>query len=228
VRVDDPNLVRDLEKAHITYTGRVSGGLSQFFWVWVVPIALMFLVGRILAKRMSGLTQSFMGFGTSHAKLMTEETAKVTFSDVAGYDEAKHDLQEVVAFLKDPNRYKALGATIPKGILLIGPPGTGKTLLARAVADEAQVPFFLISGSDFVEMFVGVGAAQRDCSERTAREIDLEVKNLDGAYTDAKKLLQTHRGHLETIARELLQRETMDAKTFGQLLQSKAGAFSAA
>ena len=167
VRVDDPNLVRDLERAHVTYTGRQSGSLSQLFWLWVLPFALMFFLWRFMAKRISGLGQSLMGFGTSRAKLMTEQTTKVTFNDVAGCDEAKHDLQEVVAFLKDPDRYKLLGATIPKGILLIGPPGTGKTLLARAVAGEAQVPFFLISGSDFVEMFVGVGAARvRDLFEK--------------------------------------------------------------
>ncbi|MGH7981202.1 MAG: ATP-dependent zinc metalloprotease FtsH, partial [Limisphaerales bacterium] len=107
------------------------------------------------------------GFGSSRAKMMAEQPAKVTFNDVAGCDEAKHDLQEVVAFLKDPGRYNTLGATIPKGILLIGPPGTGKTLLARAVAGEAKVPFFFISGSDFVEMFVGVGAARvRDLFEK--------------------------------------------------------------
>lgn len=167
VRVDDPNLVHDLEKAHITYTGQESNGIMQVLWLWVLPFVLMIFLWRFLAKRMGGLGQSLMGFGMSRAKLLPEQNAKVTFSDVAGCDEAKQDLQEVVAFLKDPNRYKSLGATIPKGILLIGPPGTGKTLLARAVAGEAQVPFFLISGSDFVEMFVGVGAARvRDLFEK--------------------------------------------------------------
>ena len=143
VPVNDPNLVRDLEKAHISYTGLRSTGLAQLLLLWVLPIAAMFLLWRFLARRMGGLGQSLMGFGASRAKLMTEQTTRVTFSDVAGCDEAKHDLQEVVAFLKDPNRHKALGAVIPRGILLIGPPGTGKTLLARAVAGEAQVPFFL-------------------------------------------------------------------------------------
>ena len=160
VPVPDQNLVSDLEKAHITYTGKTQSAWMPLLAAWVLPIALIFVLWRFLARRMAGVGQSLLGFGSSRAKLMAEQTTKVTFNDVAGCDEAKHDLQEVVAFLKDPNRYKSLGATIPKGILLIGPPGTGKTLLARAVAGEAQVPFFFISGSDFVEMFVGVGAAR--------------------------------------------------------------------
>ncbi len=160
VPVPDRNLVSDLEKAHITFTGKTQSAWVPMLIAWVLPIGLMFLLWRFLARRMTGVGQSLLGFGSSRAKLMAEQTTKVTFNDVAGCDEAKHDLQEVVAFLKDPNRYKSLGATIPKGILLIGPPGTGKTLLARAVAGEAQVPFFFISGSDFVEMFVGVGAAR--------------------------------------------------------------------
>lgn len=166
-RVTDPNLIHDLEKAHITYSGQPASELGTLILSWLIPIAVIFFLWRFLARRVAGLGQSVMGFGSSRAKLMAEQTTKVTFNDVAGCDEAKHDLQEVVAFLKDPNRYKSLGATIPRGILLIGPPGTGKTLLARAVAGEAQVPFFFISGSDFVEMFVGVGAARvRDLFEK--------------------------------------------------------------
>ncbi|MGH8023352.1 MAG: ATP-dependent zinc metalloprotease FtsH [Limisphaerales bacterium] len=165
--VNDPNLVADLQKHHINYTGKESNPMAGVFLAWIIPIVLIFLLWRFFSRRMSGLGQSVLGFGSSRAKLMAEQTTKVTFNDVAGCDEAKHDLQEVVAFLKAPSRYKSLGATIPKGILLIGPPGTGKTLLARAVAGEAQVPFFFISGSDFVEMFVGVGAARvRDLFEK--------------------------------------------------------------
>lgn len=166
-RVQDPNLVHDLEEHHIAYTGRESNTMGGLILAWLLPIAIMFFLWRFLTRRMSGLGQSVLGFGSSRAKLMAEQTTKVTFNDVAGCEEAKHDLQEVVAFLKDPQRYNSLGATIPKGILLIGPPGTGKTLLARAVAGEAKVPFFFISGSDFVEMFVGVGAARvRDLFEK--------------------------------------------------------------
>ena len=167
VRVDDPDLVKDLENAGVAFTGVRTGFMSQFIWAWVVPIAAMFLLWRFLSRRIGSLGQGIMSFGSSRAKVVADKETGVTFSDVAGCDEAKFELQEVVTFLKDPVRYQALGATIPKGILLVGPPGTGKTLLARAVAGEAKVLFFLISGSDFVEMFVGVGAARvRDLFEK--------------------------------------------------------------
>jgi len=167
VRVDDPDLVRDLERAGVKFTGVRTGFMSQLIWAWVLPIALMVLLWRFLARRMGSFRQGLMSFGASKAKVVADKDTGVTFNDVAGCDEAKYELQEVVTFLKNPGRYKALGAAIPKGILLIGPPGTGKTLLARAVAGEAKVPFFLLSGSDFVEMFVGVGAARvRDLFEK--------------------------------------------------------------
>ena len=167
VRVEDPDLVRDLENARVGFAGVRTGFMSQLLWAWVLPIAGMVLLWRFLARRMGSLSQGLMSIGSSKAKLVPEQGDQVTFNDVAGCEEAKFELQEVVGFLKDPGRYQALGATMPKGILLVGPPGTGKTLLARAVAGEANVPFFLISGSDFVEMFVGVGAARvRDLFEK--------------------------------------------------------------
>jgi cell division protease FtsH len=167
VRVEDPDLVRGLQKAGIEYTGVRPAFISQFIWAWVLPIAAMVLLWRFLARRMGNMGQGIMSFGASKAKVMADKDTGVTFNDVAGCDEAKYELQEAVTFLKSPDRYKSLGAAIPKGILLVGPPGTGKTLLARAVAGEAKVPFFLISGSDFVEMFVGVGAARvRDLFEK--------------------------------------------------------------
>ncbi|HEY3915884.1 MAG TPA: ATP-dependent metallopeptidase FtsH/Yme1/Tma family protein, partial [Verrucomicrobiae bacterium] len=167
VRVDDPNLVADLQKAKVEFSGVKPSLVSQFLWAWLVPIGVMILIWRFLARRMGNIGQGLMSFGSSKAKVVADTDTGITFDDVAGCDEAKYELQEVVSFLKNPERYKALGAAIPKGILLIGPPGTGKTLLARAVAGEAKVPFFLISGSDFVEMFVGVGAARvRDLFER--------------------------------------------------------------
>jgi cell division protease FtsH len=126
----------------------------------VLPIAVMLILWNLLARRMSGPGQSLFSIGKSRARLVADPDTGVTFDDVAGCDEAKFELQEVVNFLKNPKQYEEVGARIPKGVLLIGPPGTGKTLLARAVAGEAHVPFFLISGSDFVEMFVGVGAAR--------------------------------------------------------------------
>lgn len=167
VRVEDPDLVRDLQKAGVEFSGVRPAFISQFIWAWVIPIAAMFLLWRFLAHRMGNIGQGIMSFGSSKAKVMADKNTGVTFRDVAGCDEAKYELQEVVTFLENPERYRSLGAAIPKGILLVGPPGTGKTLLARAVAGEAKVPFFLISGSDFVEMFVGVGAARvRDLFEK--------------------------------------------------------------
>lgn len=159
-RVEDLDLVRDLEKAHVDFSGTRPGFLSQLLWTWIVPIAVALLIWRLLAKRLGSAGQSIMSFGASGAKLVADKDTGVTFGDVAGCDEAKQELQEVVTFLKEPDRYRALGAQIPKGVLLVGPPGSGKTLLARAVAGEAHVPFFSISGSEFVEMFVGVGAAR--------------------------------------------------------------------
>ncbi|MCK6422943.1 MAG: AAA family ATPase, partial [Aquabacterium sp.] len=138
---------------------------------WVVPalvfFALWFFLIRRFADRMGGGMGGFMSIGKSRAKVYVERDTGVTFADVAGVDEAKAELQEIVAFLKDPQGYGRLGARMPKGVLLVGPPGTGKTLLAKAVAGEAAVPFFSISGSEFVEMFVGVGAARvRDLFEQ--------------------------------------------------------------
>jgi cell division protease FtsH len=159
-RVEDPDLVRDLEKAGVQFTGVRPGFMSQFLWAWVLPIGLMFLLWQFLANRVQGVGQTVMSFGSSRAKLVADQDTKVSFDDVAGCEEAKYELEEVVSFLKHPERYQSLGAKIPKGVLLVGPPGTGKTLLARAVAGEARVPFFSISGSEFVEMFVGVGAAR--------------------------------------------------------------------
>src|SRR6266853_652239 len=127
---------------------------------WLLLIGVMILIWSFLSRRIGNAVESILSFGSSKARLVAEKETGVTFNDVAGCEEAKFELQEVVDFLKHPQRYKSLGAKIPKGVLLIGPPGTGKTLLAKAVAGEAHVPFFSLSGSDFVEMFVGVGAAR--------------------------------------------------------------------
>lgn len=167
VRVDDPDLVRQMEQAGVKFVGDRPGVWSQFMWTWLLPIGFMILLWRLLTRRLSGIGQGVMGFGASKAKLVADKNTGVNFADVAGCEEAKFELQEVVNFLKTPGRYEALGAKIPKGVLLVGPPGTGKTLLARAVAGEAGVAFFSISGSEFIEMFVGVGAARvRDLFEK--------------------------------------------------------------
>jgi cell division protease FtsH len=160
VRVDDPDLVRELEKKNVKITGVIESTFLRDILSWVIPIALFAGVWFLLLSRMGQGRGGFMTVGQSKAKIYMEKEVKVTFADVAGVDEAKEELKEVIAFLKTPEKFRRLGGKIPKGILLVGPPGTGKTLLARAVAGEAGVVFFSISGSEFVEMFVGVGAAR--------------------------------------------------------------------
>ena len=160
IRIEDPKLVEDLQKASVEFSGIRPSFLAHFLWAWMLPIALFALLWFVLARRIGAAGEGLLGFAKSRARLIPEKSTGVTFDDVAGCDEAKADLVEIIDFLSDSKRYQALGAKIPKGVLLLGPPGTGKTLLARAVAGEAKVPFFSLSGSEFVEMFVGVGAAR--------------------------------------------------------------------
>ena len=159
VRVEDPDLVKELEAHRVQYKGKVDSKWLTNIVSWIIPLVFFFILWRILFSRI-GPETSVMSFGKSRAKIYAEKEKKITFADVAGIDEAKEELKEVVEFLKTPEKFQRLGGKIPKGVLLVGMPGTGKTLLARAVAGEANVPFFSISGSDFVEMFVGVGAAR--------------------------------------------------------------------
>jgi len=168
----DPAVADKLQEKGVTVTGVPSGGLFQTILSWIVPAFLFYLVWVFLFRGIAE-RQGFgglMSIGKSRARVYVEKDTKTTFADVAGVEEAKFELQEVVSFLKDPKSYGRLGAHVPKGILLVGPPGTGKTLLARAVAGEAGVAFFSISGSEFVEMFVGVGAARvRDLFEQARK-----------------------------------------------------------
>jgi cell division protease FtsH len=159
-RVDDPELVKQLEAKHIKYSGMAdSDWFSSLFMVWLLPMLLLAGFWILVFRRMKP-GAGMMSIGRARAKVVAEQGTGVTFADVAGVDEAKDELREIVDFLSQPEKFRKLGARIPKGVLLIGPPGTGKTLLARAVAGEAHVPFFSLTGSDFVEMFVGVGAAR--------------------------------------------------------------------
>ncbi|GLC95823.1 ATP-dependent zinc metalloprotease FtsH [Cupriavidus sp. TA19] len=160
LRVNDPNLVHDLEAAKVRFVGQPDNKWIGALLSWVVPALLFFAVWSFLIKRVGGVAGGMMEIGKSKAKVYMQKETGVTFADVAGIDEAKEELAEIVNFLKDPQRYRRLGGKIPKGVLLLGAPGTGKTLLAKAVAGEAGVPFFSMSGSEFVEMFVGVGAAR--------------------------------------------------------------------
>ena len=192
---DDPDLTERLYSKGVTFDKvipRKESAIMAVFTNWILPFMIMIGLGQILsrsmAKRMGG---NAMTFGKSNAKIYAESETGVTFADVAGEEEAKDALKEIVDFLHDPKKYSDIGATLPKGALLVGPPGTGKTLLAKAVAGEAHVPFFSISGSEFVEMFVGMGAAKvRDLFKQANEkapcivfidEIDTIGKKRDGS-----------------------------------------------
>ena len=170
---NDPTLVKRLYDSKVQITAKPPGdNVSWFVSLLVSWLPFIALIGVwiFLSRQMQGGAGKAMGFGKSRAKMLTEAHGRVTFEDVAGVDEAKQDLQEIVEFLRDPGKFQRLGGRIPRGVLLVGPPGTGKTLIARAVAGEANVPFFTISGSDFVEMFVGVGASRvRDMFEQAKK-----------------------------------------------------------
>ena len=169
----DPDFAQELQPYGVKFTGQVENTFFRDLLSWILPVLLFFGIWAYLARRMAaqgGFGGGLMQIGKSKAKIYVESDTGVKFDDVAGVDEAKDELREVVDFLKNPQEYGRLGGRMPKGVLLVGPPGTGKTLLAKAVAGEARVPFFSISGSEFVEMFVGVGAARvRDLFQQ-ARE----------------------------------------------------------
>jgi cell division protease FtsH len=159
-RVEDPKLTEELEARGVKYTGEAANRWLPDLLGWVLPLLFFVGIWVFLLRRMSGAEGGVMSFARSKAKIYADDEVKVRFTDVAGVEEAEEELKEIVEFLKHPKKYTNLGGRIPKGVLLVGPPGTGKTLLARAVAGEAHVPFFSMSGSEFVEMFVGVGAAR--------------------------------------------------------------------
>src|SRR5262249_17573602 len=147
VRIEDPKLIEDLEAAHVKYTGEVANRCISEMLGWAIPLICIVALWSLFFRRMSGAEGGVMSFARSRAKIYAEDDVKVRFSDVAGVDEAEEELKEIVEFLKNPKKYTTIGGRIPKGVLLVGPPGTGKTLLARAVAGEAKVPFFSLSGS---------------------------------------------------------------------------------
>jgi cell division protease FtsH len=160
VRIEDPKLVEDLEQHGVRYKGEVANRWVAEILGWVIPLIFLVALWSFFFRRIGSAEGGVMSFARSRAKIYAEDDVKVKFVDVAGVDEAEEELREIVEFLKHPKKYTSIGGRIPKGVLLVGPPGTGKTLLARAVAGEANVPFFSLSGSEFVEMFVGVGAAR--------------------------------------------------------------------
>src|SRR5512133_2638829 len=190
---NDPSLIQRLSGKGVSITARPQQNDVPWFVSLLVswlPFIALIGVWIFLSRQMQGAGGKALGFGKSRAKLLTEAHGRVTFEDVAGVDEAKQDLQEIVEFLRDPGKFQRLGGRIPRGVLLVGPPGTGKTLLARASAGEANVPFFTISGSDFVEMFVGVGASRvRDMFEQAKKNAPCII------FIDEIDAVGRHRGH---------------------------------
>ena len=214
VRVDDPALLAELEQRGVTVTGEVSSG-GWSFLVWLLPMVLIYY---FWTRSMQGVGpgQGALSFGRSRAKVYAEDDVKVTFADVAGIDEATEELREIVDFLQHPQKYTALGGRIPKGVLLLGPPGTGKTLLARAVAGEAHVPFFSLSGSEFVEMFVGVGAARvRDLFKQAEERAPciIFIDELDAlGKTRVASPLGTHEEREQTLNQLLAEMDGFDPR----------------
>src|SRR6266581_216019 len=216
VRVEDPELVQLLDQHNVQYSGRVESQWLQLILSWVVPILLFFGLWMFLYRRM-GAGSSVMTLGRSRAKIYGENDVQVTFNDVAGVQESKDELIEIVEFLRRPEKFQRLGGRIPKGVLLVGPPGTGKTLLARAVAGEAKVPFFSISGSEFVEMIVGVGASRvRDLftqAEAIAPCI-VFIDELDalGKARGATPLMGGHDEREQTLNQLLVEMDGFDSR----------------
>ncbi|MDX2108365.1 MAG: ATP-dependent zinc metalloprotease FtsH [Candidatus Melainabacteria bacterium] len=220
IPVEDPELIQRLQNKHIKYQGKISENVmgNFFFWGLVVFFILSTLGGAVrMMMSKEGFGPGLLPIERNKAKIFMEDKIKTTFADVAGVDEAKEELQEVIGFLKDPKKYGRLGGHLPKGILLVGPPGTGKTLLARAVAGEAGVPFFSISGSEFVELYVGVGAARvRDLFEQAQKNAPciLFVDELD-ALGRARGISGNMGGHDEkeqTLNQLLVEMDGFDPR----------------
>ncbi len=216
-RVDDPDLVKDLQKGNIQFSGSFENKLLRIIIEWILPFAIIILIWNLLMRRMGGAPSGVLNFGKSRGKIYGEDEIKITFGDVAGVDEAKEELQEIIEYLRYPQKFLDLGGKIPKGILLVGPPGTGKTLLAKAVAGEAKVPFFSLSGSDFVEMFVGVGASRvRDLFSQAQQKAPciIFIDELD-ALGKARGMnpLSSHDEREQTLNQLLAEMDGFDTKT---------------
>ncbi len=213
----DDKIARELDSRGISYTVHIEDQtVNRFFFDWILPIAIFVLIWVFLSRRMRTMGSSFLNIGQNKARIHADEGPKVTFKDVAGVSEAKVELEEVIKFLKDSDYYKSLGGHMPKGVLLVGPPGTGKTLLAKAVAGEADVPFFSISGSDFIEMFVGVGAARvRDLFEQARKKAPciIFIDELDaiGRTWGAATMVGGHDEREQTLNQLLVEMDGFDS-----------------
>ena len=216
VRVEDPDLTRDLTAHGVKVTGVIESTFLRDVLSWILPAVVFIGIWYFIFQRLGQGQGGFMRVGQSKAKIYMEKDIKVTFADVAGVDEAKEELREVIEYLKTPEKFTKLGGKIPKGILLVGPPGTGKTLLARAVAGEAGVPFFSISGSEFVEMFVGVGAARvRDLFEQAKGKAPciIFIDELDALGKARGMGPMAHEEREQTLNQLLVEMDGFDPRT---------------
>jgi cell division protease FtsH len=217
-RVDDPELVRLMDEKGVGYfaTVRRDSPILTFLLSWVLPFALFTVIWRVMFRRMGNMGSSVMSFGKNKAQIIAEGETGVRFADVAGCDEPKRELVEVVDFLQNPGKYTTIGGRIPTGVLLVGPPGTGKTMLAKAVAGEAGVPFFRMSGSDFVEMFVGVGAARVRDLFKQAREKSpciIFIDELDAIGRSRLSVLGGNDERETTLNQLLVEMDGFDSRT---------------
>ncbi len=216
--INDPGFVQLLDSNNVEYYAVQSSSkpLLNILLNWLLPFAILFIVWRLLFRRMGSMGPDVMAFGKSKSMIVAEGETGVRFQDVAGADEAKAELEEVVDFLKNPGRYTAIGGKIPKGVLLVGAPGTGKTLLAKAVAGESEVPFFRMSGADFVEMFVGVGAARVRDLFKQAREkapCIIFIDELDAIGKSRAHNLSTNDEREQTLNQLLVEMDGFDSRT---------------
>src|SRR5438067_7349794 len=215
-RVEDPKLAEELEAKGVKYTGEAVNRWLPDLLGWIVPLVFFIGIWGFFFRRMSGAEGGVMSFARSKARVFSEDDVKVSFADVAGVDEAEDELKEIVEFLKNPKKYTNLGGRIPKGVLLVGPPGTGKTLLARAVAGEAHVPFFSLSGSEFVEMFVGVGAARiRDLFQQAEAKAPciVFIDELDAlGKTRVQSPMGSHEEREQTLNQLLAEMDGFDSR----------------
>ena len=215
-RIDDPQLVAELEQSKAKYTGEMVSRWLPEVLSWIIPLLLLVGVWSFFFRRMGGAEGGVMSFARSRAKIYAEDEVKVKFTDVAGVDEAEDELKEIVEFLQNPKKYTNLGGRIPKGVLLVGPPGTGKTLLAKAVAGEAKVPFFSLSGSEFVEMFVGVGASRvRDLFAQAEAKAPciVFIDELDAlGKTRVQSPLGSHEEREQTLNQLLAEMDGFDSR----------------
>jgi cell division protease FtsH len=215
-RVEDPKLTEELEAKGVKYTGELANRWLPDLLSWILPLVVLMGIWGFFFRRMGGAEGGVMSFARSKAKIYADDEVKVRFTDVAGVDEAEDELKEIVEFLKNPKKYTNLGGRIPKGVLLVGPPGTGKTLLARAVAGEAHVPFFSLSGSEFVEMFVGVGAARiRDLFQQAEAKAPciVFIDELDAlGKVRVQSPLGSHEEREQTLNQLLAEMDGFDAR----------------